>query len=84
MKHCVITVDGEECNRFVEEPTNREIPITCTEGVLNGSVIRVSKNITNNQSGDYTINMCEFQVFSMLNVFFIYSFLMFLERCLEI
>ena len=70
MKNCVITVDGVECYRFAEEPKNRKIPISCTGGVLNGTVIRMSKKKTNESYYNYTINMCEFQVFSTLNSFF--------------
>ena len=63
MNECVISVDRVECYRFDSTPTDREIPITCTSGVLNGSVVRVTK--TSGAAGDgATINICEFQVFS--------------------
>ena len=73
MKNCVITVDGEECYKFEKEPGTRTISITCTKGVLNGTIIRVSKDNTQS-SGGSTINMCEFQVFSKFNFYLFTSF----------
>ena len=81
MKDCVITVDGNECYRFSETPDSRQIPITCTEGVLNGTIIKVSKSnppVTSDLS--YTINMCEFQVFSTLKFSFITPFLLIINN----
>ena len=72
MKGCVITVDGNECYRFSKTPDSRQIHITCTTGVLNGRIIKVYKSDPPDTSGlNYTINMCEFQVFSTLKFSFI-------------
>ena len=72
MKGCVITVDRSECYRFSKTPDSRQIHITCTTGVLNGRIINVSKCDPPDTSGlNYTINMCEFQVFSTLKFSFI-------------
>ncbi|XP_070193807.1 uncharacterized protein [Littorina saxatilis] len=68
MKGCIITVDGQECYRFDNTPASRDTSVTCTSGVLNGSVVRVSKDSTE-LSG--TINMCEFEVISKFTLVFL-------------
>ena len=73
MKNCVITADGEECYKFNEKPDRRDISITCTKGVLNGTIIRVSKDGTQSPN-DYSISICEFQVFSKFNFYLFTSF----------
>ncbi|XP_070192179.1 receptor-type tyrosine-protein phosphatase epsilon-like [Littorina saxatilis] len=64
MKGCLIKVDGQECYRFDDAQVSRKTNVTCTSGVLNGSVIRVSKDTTGLSKEDATINMCELQVIS--------------------
>ena len=81
MKGCVITVDGNECYRFSGTPDSQKIPITCTKGVLNGTIIKVSKsNPPVTSDLNYTINMCEFQVFSTLKFSFITPFLIIINN----
>ncbi|XP_070193808.1 multiple epidermal growth factor-like domains protein 11 [Littorina saxatilis] len=64
MKGCLIKVDGQECYRFDDAPGSRKTNVTCTSGVLNGSVIIVSKDTTGFSGDNKTINMCELQVIS--------------------
>ncbi|XP_070193809.1 multiple epidermal growth factor-like domains protein 6 [Littorina saxatilis] len=64
MKGCLIEVDGQECYRFDDASVSWKTNVTCTSGVLNGSVIMVSKDTTGFSGDDKTINMCELQVIS--------------------
>ncbi|KAK7485106.1 hypothetical protein BaRGS_00023646 [Batillaria attramentaria] len=68
MSHRVITVDGVECYRFpqlLNDNTLRKQTVNCTQGVLNGTIVRLARDRIAGQSGDnLTINLCEFEVIS--------------------
>ncbi|KAK7485114.1 hypothetical protein BaRGS_00023654 [Batillaria attramentaria] len=61
MSERVITVDGVECYRFPnltnEDP--RKQTVNCTQGVLNGTIVRLARDRNTGQyGGDLAINLC--------------------------
>lgn len=65
LDNSVITVDGEECYRFPADTTGwpTKIDINCTR-VISGTVIRVTKLSDARNDSDYTLSLCELQVWS--------------------
>ncbi|KAK7485110.1 hypothetical protein BaRGS_00023650 [Batillaria attramentaria] len=66
MSERVITVDGVECYRFpqlLNDNTLRKQTVHCTQGVLNGTIVRLARDRNAGKSGGHlAINLCEFEV----------------------
>ncbi|KAK7476502.1 hypothetical protein BaRGS_00032250, partial [Batillaria attramentaria] len=64
-----ILVDEDPCYTFgnVSKGGTRDLTVNCTGGVMFGSVVRVAKFNMSNATGDYAINLCEFQIFKCDN-----------------
>ncbi|KAK7485091.1 hypothetical protein BaRGS_00023631 [Batillaria attramentaria] len=68
MAYCKVYVDNKLCYEFPQNTTDlpRRIDLNCTDGVINGSVVKVFKNVTRStfSRNFYAINFCEVQIWS--------------------
>lgn len=68
MAYSRITVDGKRCYQFPNNTQTwpRKMDVNCTGGVVNGSVVRLEKDVTGLDLPMYaeSISICEFQIWS--------------------